>query len=86
MLIIYYPQKIRLETVVLAVKITADYTGPAYGIVSGAGELLEDQWGNDGSWYARIEMPSGKQADFLDKINQLTKGMAEVKIIERKTE
>jgi ribosome maturation protein SDO1 len=77
---------IRLETVVLAVKITADYTGPAYGIVSGAGELLEDQWGNDGTWYARVEMPSGKQADFLDKINQLTKGMAEVKIIERKTE
>ncbi|NHJ46732.1 MAG: ribosome assembly factor SBDS [Asgard group archaeon] len=77
---------IRLETVVLAVKITSDYTGPAFGIVSGAGELLEDQWGNDGTWYARIEMPSGKQADFLDKINQLTKGKAEVKIIERKSE
>jgi ribosome maturation protein SDO1 len=77
---------IRLESVVLAVKITADYTGPAYGIVSDAGELLEDQWGNDGTWYAKVEMPSGKQADFLDRINQLTKGKAEVKIIERKNE
>jgi ribosome maturation protein SDO1 len=77
---------IRLETVVLAVKITSDFTGPAYGIVSGAGELLEDQWGNDGTWYAKVEMPSGKQADFLDKINQLTKGKAEVKIVERKSE
>ncbi len=77
---------IRLESVVLAVKITPDFTGPAYGIVADAGELLEDQWGNDGTWYAKVEMPSGKQADFLDKINQLTKGKAEVKIVERKTE
>ena len=77
---------IKLETVVLAVKITAEHTGPAYGIVSDAGEMTEDQWGNDGSWYAKVEMPSGKQADFLDKINQLTKGKAEVKIVERKSE
>ncbi len=77
---------IRLESVVLAVKVTTDFTGPAYGNFAGAGEILEDQWGNDGSWYAKIEMPSGKQADFLDKINQLTKGKAEVKIIERKSE
>ncbi|MHA1186055.1 MAG: ribosome assembly factor SBDS [Candidatus Heimdallarchaeota archaeon] len=77
---------IRLESVVLAVKITADFTGPAFGIVSGAGQLIEDQWGNDGSWYAKVEMPSGKQADFLDKLNTLTKGKAEVKIVERKTD
>lgn len=77
---------IRLESVVLAVKVTPDYTGPAYGIVSGAGQLIEDQWGDDGVWYAKVEMPSGKQADFLDKINTLTKGKAEVKIVERKTE
>ncbi|MFW9922740.1 MAG: ribosome assembly factor SBDS [Candidatus Thorarchaeota archaeon] len=77
---------IKLESVVLAVKITSDFTGPAYGIVADAGELLEDQWGNDGSWYAKVEMPSGMQADFLDKINHLTKGKAEVKIVERKSE
>ena len=77
---------IRLESVVLAVKVTPDFTGPAYGIVAGAGQLLEDQWGDDGAWYAKVEMPSGKQADFLDKINNLTKGKAEVKIVERKSE
>ncbi|MGC9780559.1 MAG: ribosome assembly factor SBDS [Candidatus Heimdallarchaeota archaeon] len=77
---------IRLESVVLAVKITPDFTGPGFGIVSSAGDLIEDQWGNDGTWYAKVEMPSGKQADFLDKINQLTKGKAEVKIVERKSE
>ena len=77
---------IRLESVVLAVKVTPDFTGPAYGIVAGAGQLIEDQWGDDGVWYAKVEMPSGKQADFLDKINTLTKGKAEVKIVERKTE
>jgi ribosome maturation protein SDO1 len=77
---------IRLESVVLAVKVTSDFTGPAFGLVTGAGEIIEDQWGNDGTWYAKIEMPSGKQADFLDKINQLTKGKAEVKIVERKSE
>ncbi len=77
---------IRLESVVLAVKVTPDFTGPAYGIVAGAGELIEDQWGDDGVWYAKVEMPSGKQADFLDKINTLTKGKAEVKIVERKSE
>ena len=77
---------IRLESVVLAVKITPDYTGPAYGIVSGAGQLVDDQWDNDGNWYAKVKMPAGKQADFHDKINTLTKGKAEVKIAERKTD
>ncbi|MEA2071168.1 MAG: ribosome assembly factor SBDS [Asgard group archaeon] len=75
---------IRLESVVLAVKVTPDYTGPAYGVVESSGELLEDQWGDDGAWYAKVEMPAGAQADFLDKINHLTKGKAEVKIVERK--
>ena len=77
---------IRLESVVLAVKVTPDFTGPAFGIVSGAGQLIEDQWGYDGVGDAKVEMPSGKQADFLDKLNALTKGKAEVKIVERKTE
>lgn len=77
---------IRLEAVVLAVKVPSEYTGPAYGIVAGAGELLEDEWGDDGTWYAKVEMPAGKQVDFLDKINQLTKGKSEVKIVERKSE
>jgi ribosome maturation protein SDO1 len=77
---------IRFESVVLAVKITPDHTGPAYGIVANFGEIVEDEWGDDGSWYAKVEMPSGVQADFLDKINQLTKGKSEVKIVERKNE
>jgi ribosome maturation protein SDO1 len=75
---------IRLETVVLAVRIPPDYTGPGYGLVADSGELLEDEWGDGGSWYAKVEMPSGLQADFLDRINRLTKGKSEVKIVERK--
>ncbi|HDT11552.1 MAG TPA: ribosome assembly factor SBDS [bacterium] len=77
---------IRLESVVLAVMVPPEFTGPGYGIVADAGQLLEDQWGNDGTWYAKVEMPAGLQADFLDKLNQLTKGKSEMKIVERKSE
>ncbi|MHA1865932.1 MAG: ribosome assembly factor SBDS [Candidatus Heimdallarchaeaceae archaeon] len=77
---------IRLETVKLAVKIPPSYTGPIYGVLHSKGELLQEEWLDDGSLVAVIQIPAGLQADFLDEIMTKSKGKSQVKVLERFSE
>ena len=55
--------------------------GKAYAQLRSFGKLLKDEWMNDGSWHAVIEIPGGMEEEFLDLLNKLTKGNAQAKII-----
>lgn len=77
---------IRLESVKLAIKIPPSYTGPTYGLVRSAGELIEEEWLSDGSLVVLVQIPSGTQADFLEQVTSRTKGKAQVKVLERLAE
>lgn len=76
---------IRMETVKMALKVPAEFTGQAFGIVSRYGQISQDQWQKDGSWVAMVEMSAGLQMALLDDLNKLTKGRLETKIIDRKS-
>ena len=77
---------IRLESIKLAIKIPPSYTGSLYGYVISAGNLIQEEWLEDGSLAVLIQIPSGTQADFLEQITSRTKGKAQVKVLERLTE
>ncbi len=77
---------IRLETVKLAVKIPASYAGSLYGVIRSTGELLQEEWQNDGSLVAVLQIPAGLQADFLDELMNKSKGKSQVKVLERLSE
>ncbi len=77
---------IRLESIKLAIKIPPSYTGSLYGYVISAGNLIQEEWIEDGSLAVLIQIPSGTQADFLEQITSRTKGKAQVKVLERLTE
>ena len=77
---------IRLESVKLALKIPPSYTGPLYGYVLSAGNLIQEEWLSDGSLAVVTQIPSGTQADFLEQVTSRTKGKAQVKILERLAE
>ncbi|MHA1686469.1 MAG: ribosome assembly factor SBDS [Candidatus Heimdallarchaeaceae archaeon] len=77
---------IRLETVKLAIKIPPSYTGPLYGYLHSAGNLLQEEWLSDGSLAVLVQLPAGLQADFLEQVTTRTKGKAQVKVIERLSE
>jgi len=72
---------ISFEKAKIAVKIPAEYSGKASALLHRY-ELKKEEWGNDGSLMAVVEMPAGLRADFLNEINHLTHGNIETKFLE----
>jgi ribosome maturation protein SDO1 len=65
----------------IAVKIPAAHAGKAQRIVKSFATVKQEQWLNDGSWAAVVEVPAGIQAEFFDKLNELTSGEAQTKVL-----
>lgn len=65
---------IKIETKKLSIKIPAEHTGRAYGIIQEYKE--KENWLNDGSLEVVLNLPVGLQSDFYDKLNSITHGSA----------
>ncbi|UCD93334.1 MAG: ribosome assembly factor SBDS [Methanobacteriota archaeon] len=72
---------IRFEKVKIAVKLSAEDCAKCYGDLKSYGRILQEEWQKSGFWIGVVEMPAGMQTDFLDKLNEKTKGMVETKIV-----
>ncbi len=72
---------ISMEQVKISVKISSQYIGKAYGIARNFGVLEREDWQSDGSWIGVIRIPAGMQTDFYDKLNTVTKGDVETRIL-----
>ena len=75
----------KLEQVKIAVKMPSEYAGKAYGLVKRFGDISQEQYTNDGNWICVIQFPAGRQPEFMEKVEQLCKGRAELKVMERST-
>ncbi len=73
---------LKFETVRIGVKIPAENAVRVYGFVK-EHKMIKEEWASDGSLLAMVEIPAGLQGDFFDKLNKLTSGNNETKIIER---
>ena len=74
---------ISMETVKLAVKIPPEFTGKAYGEIKRDAQIEKDEWQNDGHWIALVTVAAGLQGEFMERVQSMTKGRAEIKIMER---
>jgi ribosome maturation protein SDO1 len=72
---------LKFETKRIAIKIPATYVGRAQRTVREFGTVKQEQWLNDGSWAAIVEIPAGVQGEFFDKLNDLTRGEVETKVL-----
>lgn len=72
---------LKVARAVLEVKIPAAYAKKAYPLVSKMGEVKRSEWLGDGSWRGEVEVPAGLQLSLIDKLNSLTKGEAQVKVL-----
>ncbi|MEE9440623.1 MAG: ribosome assembly factor SBDS, partial [Candidatus Thermoplasmatota archaeon] len=72
---------IAMEQVKISVKISSQYIGKAYGIARNFGVLEREDWQSDGSWVGIIRIPAGMQTDFYDRLNDVTKGNVETRIL-----
>ncbi|HIQ02866.1 MAG TPA: ribosome assembly factor SBDS [Desulfurococcales archaeon] len=75
---------IKIAKAYVQVTIPAQYSGRAYSVLTGFGEVKRTQWRSDGSLLMELEIPAGLQQELIDKVNALTKGSGEVKILYRK--
>ena len=72
---------IRFEKVRMAVRLPGNVAGNAFSAISHFGEIVNEEWQQDGSWIAIIEMAGGLQDQFVLKMNELSGGKAETKLI-----
>jgi len=44
--------------------------------------MEREEWQADGSWICLVKIPAGMQEEFFSLVNRISKGDAEVRIIE----
>lgn len=72
---------IRMEQVEIAIKIPSAFTAKGYNIVAQYAQIKNEEWQSDGSWVAVISLPAGLQMELIDKVNKLTHGRVQSKIM-----
>jgi ribosome maturation protein SDO1 len=74
---------IKFEKIQIAIRIPPSFAGKAANIVRSFGPLLKEEWAHDGSYICLIEIPAGIQQEIYDRLNNLTHGQVEVKIVKK---
>jgi ribosome maturation protein SDO1 len=69
------------ESIQIAIKIPAEYTGKSYGTVKNFGDIKRDEWQSDGSWVAVVEVPAALQIELMEALGKDTQGNVQSKII-----
>jgi len=72
---------IKFAVAKIEVTVPASYASRVYSLLKQYG-LKSEKWLNDGSLSAIVEFPAGLQSEFYDKLNSLTQGNAETKLLE----
>ena len=73
---------ISFEKQEVAVKVSSEHAGKVSAFLHRY-ELKKEQWMNDGSLVAVLEMPAGLRAEFINELNHLTHGDVETKLLDK---
>lgn len=71
---------ISLERIEVAIKVPIEFAGKASSIVREITDVKKEDWTSD-SWIVLVEIPAGIQGDIYDRLNKLTAGRVDVKIV-----
>ncbi len=72
---------LRIEQIVLQIDVAPQYAHQAYGVLKKLGDIKKETWGNDGGLTVQLEIPAGLQEDVMDRMNNMTHGGVEIRII-----
>ena len=72
---------IKFERIKMAVRLPSTAAGGAYSAIRPFGNILNEEWQQDGSWIAIVEMAGGLQDDFNHKMASISGGEAETRLI-----
>ncbi len=75
---------IRFETRKIQLIIPSSYASKAHLLVKGFGRIVNDTWHSDGTLLCVVEIPAGLQEELIERLNKLTHGDIDVKVLEEK--
>ncbi|MBS3108694.1 ribosome assembly factor SBDS [Candidatus Woesearchaeota archaeon] len=75
---------IRLETRVIEVVIPAQYAVKSFHSLKSFGKILNEQWKNDGSLLATLDIPAGMQEDLENELNKISHGNVDIRIVSKR--
>jgi len=73
---------LKFQKVSIAVRVPAHHAQKSYGIFKEYG-VQKEEWQKDGSLIILVEIPAGVQDEFYNRINKMTGGEVETKLIKK---
>jgi ribosome maturation protein SDO1 len=71
---------ISIERIEVAIRVPIQYAGKVSSVVRNLAPVKKEEWKSD-AWVALIEIPAGMQSAIYSKLNELTSGQVEVKVV-----
>ncbi|MCH7877010.1 MAG: ribosome assembly factor SBDS [Thaumarchaeota archaeon] len=72
---------LKSENLQLEIIIPAQYASQSYSVLKSVGTLKKQEWQNNGSLKAILEIPAGARPNVIDRLGSITKGSASVEVI-----
>jgi ribosome maturation protein SDO1 len=75
-----------LERKTVSLRIPSQHAARLYGLVSSRSRIVQEAWLGDGAFSAKVELPAGAVAGFLDELKKATHGDVEANVEAKKKE
>ncbi|MGH1568416.1 MAG: SBDS family ribosome assembly factor, partial [Nitrosopumilus sp.] len=72
---------LKTESLQLEIIIPAQYASQSYAVLKSVGSLKSENWQNNGSLKAILEIPAAARPNVIDRLGSITKGSASVEVI-----
>ncbi|HSB84377.1 MAG TPA: ribosome assembly factor SBDS [Nitrosarchaeum sp.] len=72
---------LKSENLDLEITIPAQYASQSYAVLKSVGSLKKEEWQNNGSLKAILEIPAGARPNVIDRLGSITKGSATVEVM-----
>ena len=73
---------LKSENLQLEIIVPAQYASQSYAVLKSVGSLKNEEWQNNGSLKAILEIPAAARPNVIDKLGSITKGSASVEVMQ----
>ncbi len=73
---------LKSENLSLEIVIPAQFASQSYAVLKSVGSLKKEEWQNNGSLKAILEIPAAARPHVIDRLGSITKGSASVEVIQ----
>ena len=72
---------LKSENISLEIIVPVQYVSQSYAVLKSVGSLKKEEWQNNGSLKAILEIPAAARPNVIDKLGSITKGSATVEVM-----